>query len=255
MSITHSAGQVVPFVYGATTVRTIVIDGEPWFVLADLCAVLGLSQFRTDRLDDDMIRNHPVLDSLGRRSSASIVNEPGMYEVVIRSDKPEAVKFRRWITGTVLPEIRKTGSYNSVPAGPALTGAELLAHAVIEAQQMLAAKDERIAELEPKASFYDELMDSDGTYSFAAVARILGWGRNIMMRDLRRLGVLQSNNLPYRRYDHHFKVTPGTYTNRQTGEIVPTATTTVRPSGIEFLRKKLDLINEPVQLEFDEDYR
>ncbi len=116
---------------------------------------------------------------------------------------------------------------------------------------MLAAKDQRIAQLEPKAEFYDDLMDADGTYSMAATARILGWGRNVMMAQMRRLGVLQANNLPYRRYDHHFKVTPGTYTNRKTGETVPTATTSVRPSGLEFLRKKLDAVREPVQRELD----
>lgn len=249
MSVQNLTGEVVPFSYGATTVRTITIDGEPWFVLADLCAVLGLRQFRTDRLDDDVIRNHPIPDALGRRQNATLVNESGMYEVVIRSDKPDAVAFRRWITSEVLPSIRRTGSYGTTPT---LSGAELLAHAVIEAQQMLTAKDERIAQLEPKAEFYDDLMDADGTYPFAAVARILGWGRNVMMRDLRRVGVLQPNNLPYRRYDHHFKVTPGTYTNRKTGEVMPTATTTVRPTGIEFLRKKL-AITEPVQLELEGD--
>lgn len=122
----------------------------------------------------------------------------------------------------------------AVPSGP-----ELLALAVVEAQQMLAAKDEKIAALEPKAEFYDELMESDGTYSLNSVAHMLGWGRNVMMRELRKLGVLQGNNLPYRRYDHHFKVVPGTYTNRHTGETVPTATTYVLPSGIDFLRRKL----------------
>lgn len=245
MSIRNLTGEVVPFAYGATTVRTITIDGEPWFVLADLCTVLGLRQFRTDRLADDVIQNHPILDALGRRQNAVIVNESGMYEVVIRSDKPEAIAFRRWITSEVLPAIRRTGSYGTTP----MTREELLSRAVLEATAALTEKDERIAQLEPKAEFYDELMDADGTYSFAAVARILGWGRNVMMRELRRLGVLQPNNLPYRRYDHHFKVTPGTYTNRKTGETVPTATTTVRPSGLEFLRKKLTSVSVQLELE------
>lgn len=97
----------------------------------------------------------------------------------------------------------------------------------------------KVAELEPKAEFYDELMDADGTYSFLAVSKMIGWGRNIMMRELRRAGVLQGNNLPYQRYEHHFKVTPQTYINRKSGETVPTATTSVWPSGIEFIRKKL----------------
>lgn len=106
----------------------------------------------------------------------------------------------------------------------------------IEARQLVEAK---VAVLEPKAEFYDDLMDADGTYSMLAASKILGWGRNVMMRELRRSGVLQGNNLPYQRYEHHFKVTPVTFTNAKTGELVPTATTTVRPSGLEFLRRKL----------------
>lgn len=249
MSVPEVTGDLVPFAYGATTVRTIAIDGEPWFVLLDLCAVLEIRNVGNvaARLDEAGVRQADI-SSGGQRRSVTIVNEAGMYEVVIRSDKPEAAAFRRWITSDVLPAIRRTGSYGTTPA---LTGTELLAHAVIEAQQMLAAKDQRIAQLEPKAEFYDDLMDADGTYSMAATARILGWGRNVMMAQMRRLGVLQANNLPYRRYDHHFKVTPGTYTNRKTGETVPTATTSVRPSGLQFLRKKLDAVREPVQRELN----
>lgn len=227
------------FGFGDHPVRVLMIDGEPWFVLADLCRALQISDISIvrRRLDDALCQIHPIEDSLGRTQNVTIVSEPGMYEVIIRSDKPGAAEFRRWITGRVLPAIRKTGSYSIAPQ---LEGPELFARAVLEAQAMLAAKDERIAELEPKAEFYDDLMDADGTYSFLAASKILGWGRNVMMRELRRSGVLQGNNLPYQRYEHHFKVTPVTYTNQKTGELVPTATTTVRPSGLEFLRKKLD---------------
>ncbi|MCB8909008.1 phage antirepressor KilAC domain-containing protein [Rhodococcus rhodochrous] len=243
MSIANLTGEVVPFAYGAMTIRTITIDGEPWFVASDALDLLELYRSSLTSLDEDEKGVH-TLDTPGGPQSFGIISESGLYSLILRSRKPEAKAIKKWITSEVLPSIRKTGSYGTVPA---LTGPELLAHAVIEAQQMLAAKDERIAQLEPKADFYDELMDADGTYSFAAVARILGWGRNVMMRELRRLGVLQPNNLPYRRYDHHFKVTPGTYTNRKTGETVPTATTSVRPSGLEFLRKKLT--SASVQLE------
>lgn len=127
---------------------------------------------------------------------------------------------------------------NAVPAVPQ-TYAEALRAAADQADRAELA-EARNRELEPKADFYDDLMDADGTYSFLAASKILGWGRNVMMRELRRSGVLQGNNLPYQRYEHHFKVTPVTYTNQKTGELVPTATTTVRPSGLEFLRKKLD---------------
>lgn len=120
------------------------------------------------------------------------------------------------------------------------TGPELLAYAVIEAQAMLAAKDATIAVLTPKAEFYDDLMDADGAYTWQTTANILGWGRNVMLRELRKLGVVQGNRLPYRRYSHHFKVIPGTYPHPKTGEQIPCATTHVLPSGLQFLRKKLD---------------
>ena len=121
----------------------------------------------------------------------------------------------------------------------AQTREQRFALALTEAGQMLAEKDQAIAIMAPKAEFYDDLMDADGTYSFLAVSKMLGWGRNIMMRELRRNGVLQSNNLPYQRYEHHFKVTPQTYKNRKSGETIPTATTSVWPSGIPFIKRKL----------------
>lgn len=106
----------------------------------------------------------------------------------------------------------------------------------VDARELVEARN---AELEPKAEFYDELMDADGSYSMQAAANIIGWGRNVMMRELRRRGVLQGNNLPYRRYAHHFKVVPGTRTHPHTGDLIPTATTHVLPSGIPFIRRKL----------------
>ncbi|MBF6459842.1 phage antirepressor [Nocardia puris] len=233
----NDTAQLMPFTYGITLVRVVVIDGEPWFVLADLCKVLDIAQPRNvaARLADDQ-KGVRQMDTPGGRQGMTIVNESGMYEVVIRSDKPDAVTFRRWITGDVLPMIRKTGSYGA-PTMP--TGKELLARAILEAADTIKELDAKVAELAPKADFYDELMDANGAYSLLATSKILGWGRNVMMRELRRLGVLQGNNLPYQRYEHHFKIVPGTYVNQKTGETIPTATTFVMPSGIEFLRKKL----------------
>ncbi|WP_280364182.1 phage antirepressor KilAC domain-containing protein [Nocardia abscessus] len=142
------------------------------------------------------------------------------------------------------PEVAAAQAYFAVKTreaevAAAPKGEQLLALAVLEAQAMLAAKDERIAELAPKAEMFDELMDANGCYSMNAAAKILGWGRNVMMREMRRMGILQGNNLPYQRYEHHFKLVPGTYFNPRTEQTVPTATAYVRPSGLEFLRKKL----------------
>lgn len=104
------------FRYSGRDVRTVLVDSLVWFVLADLCAVLGLTNpsVVASRVDEAAL-SQTEISSGGQRRSVTIVNESGMYEVVIRSDKPEAVEFRRWITGTVLPAIRQTGSFAVAP--------------------------------------------------------------------------------------------------------------------------------------------
>lgn len=120
-----------------------------------------------------------------------------------------------------------------------LTEDEIVHRALTITTRKVRELTEQVAELAPKAEFYDELMDADGCYTMQATANIICWGRNVMMRELRRAGVLQGNNLPYQRYAHHFKVIPGTRTHPKTGELIPTATTHVLPSGVEFIRKRL----------------
>lgn len=94
-------------------VRAQEINGEPWFVLKDVCRVLGIGQTRTvtERLDDDEVGITPCQDGRGHVQDMSIINESGLYTTIIRSTKPEAKAFRKWITGEVLPSIRKTGGY------------------------------------------------------------------------------------------------------------------------------------------------
>lgn len=97
------------FKYEDQEVRTIQKDEEVWWVLKDVCGVLGLSNPSAvaDRLDDD----ERAKFDLGRQGESNIINESGLYNVIIRSDKPEAKKFKRWVTHEVLPTIRKTGGY------------------------------------------------------------------------------------------------------------------------------------------------
>lgn len=221
------------FVYAGHDVRTVDMDGEPWFVLTDLCAVLGLrnATMISQRIDVDGLSQAEVIDAMGRKQTATIVNEAGMYEVVIRSNKPEAVKFRRWITGEVLPVLRKTGTYSAAST-------HQLPQSFAEALRQLADTCEQLESIAPKVEAYDALIDAEGLYSMQAAAKALGYGPNILYRDLRRLGILQGNNLPYQRYMHHFEVKTGTYRNRSQ-ELVPTATTMIRPAGLDFLRRKL----------------
>lgn len=101
------------FVYNKSQVRTIEKDGQTWWVLKDVCAVLGISQpIRVaERLDNDEVNQIHLIDKMGRNQKVYVVNESGLYSVILRSDKSEAKPFRKWVTSEVLPEIHKTGAY------------------------------------------------------------------------------------------------------------------------------------------------
>lgn len=100
------------FNYQSNEVRTVEMGGEPWFVLKDVCNILGISKYRDTaaRLDADE-RGSVEVDTLGGTQQVIAVNESGLYHVILRSDKPEAAPFRKWVTSEVLPTLRKTGSY------------------------------------------------------------------------------------------------------------------------------------------------
>jgi prophage antirepressor-like protein len=102
------------FDFHGASVRTVMIKGEPWWVAVDVCAVLGLENIKQAiaRLEKDGVCQTYLIDSMGRRQKATFINEPGLYELMIRSDKPQSRPFRRWITKEVLPEIRRTGRYS-----------------------------------------------------------------------------------------------------------------------------------------------
>lgn len=215
-----------------------VIAEQPLWIGKDVCEAVGISKYRDAlaQLDGDE-RASVVVDTPGGPQRMSAVTEAGLWSLLLISRSPKVQPFKRWLTHEVLPSIRKTGRYET---SVALPDRKTLAQWVVEAETRADLAEAKVAELEPKAEFYDDLMDADGTYSMLAASKVLGWGRNVMMRELRKSGVLQGNNLPYQRYAHHFKVVPGTYRHPNSGELVPTAKTNVRPSGLEFLRKKLE---------------
>ena len=100
------------FAYGEQQVRTVLSEGEPWWVLTDVCRVLGLKRADSTarKLDDDEKGTH-LVSTLRGKQQVITVNESGLYAVILRSDKPEAKKFKRWVTHEVLPSIRQTGAY------------------------------------------------------------------------------------------------------------------------------------------------
>ena len=114
------------FSYNSSEVRTVMRDGEPWFCLVDVCRVLDLSSPHkvAERLDRDELTGIKVRSG-GQTREMTFINESGLYSVILRSDKPEAKPFRKWVTSEVLPTIRKTGGYGVDGTKAALAEAKL----------------------------------------------------------------------------------------------------------------------------------
>jgi prophage antirepressor-like protein len=101
--------EIVPFGYGDYDIRTVRIDGEPWFVAKDVCDVLEIQNVSQKVADLD--EDERSMFNIGRQGGVHVVNEPGLYSLILTSRKPEAKRFKRWITHEVLPALRKTGTY------------------------------------------------------------------------------------------------------------------------------------------------
>lgn len=162
-------------------VRTMNVSGEPWFVLKDVCDVLGLSTPArvAERLDSDEVSQAHLIDSMGRSQEMTIISESGLYNVILRSDKPEAKPFRKWVTAVVLPSIRKNGGY--IAGQEELSPQELMAKALLVAQKTLTDRDARIKDLtaqnqimQPKAEYFDELVARNLLTNFRETAKELG---------------------------------------------------------------------------------
>ncbi|WP_434439744.1 phage antirepressor [Lentzea sp. E54] len=236
-----AAGKLALFEYSGRQVRTVQVDGEPWFVAADVCAALDIANVSNalSRLDEDEKGSIRLAEGTSGNPNRSIVNESGLYTLILRSDKPDAKPFKRWVTHEVLPQIRKTGGYG-VPALPDMSTPSGQLEVLDRWRAAVALTVEQARELEaakPKADAFDAYMDAENALGMGAVANQLGLGRNIMMRQLRDAGVLQRDNRPYQQYARHFKVVAGTYEAQNTTHA--TYTTYVRPSGVELIRKRL----------------
>lgn len=186
------------FNYSGQEVRTQLIDGEPWFVLGDLCQVLGLGSPHkvADRISEDDRNQTPVMDSLGRKQSTTIVNESGMYEVIIRSDKPEAKAFRRWLTSEVIPSIRRTGAYGT-PVRE-LTFEEKMAEVMGTLNQRIADQHAALVIAAPKAEAFDALLSTAGDYSVNEAAKVLARDHQIQIGEVRLRNLLEEWKWIYR---------------------------------------------------------
>lgn len=181
--------EIQKFDFKGTSLRTLTDEaGEPWFVAKDVCDILGHSNvsMALDRLDDDERSKF----NLGRQGETNIVNEAGLYSLVLGSRKPEAHEFKRWVTHEVLPQIRKTGGY--IPTTDADDDMTILAKAVMigqrtmeQQQRKITEQQTRIDELQPKASAWDNFVDIDDALSVRDSAKLLSnLGRTVGQTEL-----------------------------------------------------------------------
>lgn len=148
------------FDFDGSDVRVVLVDDEPWFVAGDVCKVLGISNVGNAlaRLDDLNIRQTDVENARGQMRKTKTVNEPGMYELVFRSDKPQAREFTRWVSAEVLPQIRKTGSYDRFDP-------ENQTDALLKIEAGWKALQGEVDRLKPKAEVRDGIYGYHGGYT------------------------------------------------------------------------------------------
>ena len=176
---------ITAFTYGTRRVRTAVgADGEPRFIAADVAAVLGyrMASDMTRRLDDDEKGTREVRTP-GGPQAMTVISEAGLYTAILGSRTTAAQAFKRWVTHEVLPEIRRTGSYQ---ARPALTGPELMAAALIEAQRTLDAAQQRAAEAEAELGHAKAKIEADSGKVLFADA-VAASHTSILVGDLAKL--------------------------------------------------------------------
>ncbi len=152
-------------------VRTVTINGDPWFVGKDVAAALGFTNPRdaisTHVFDED--KGVESIDTLGGKQKMTVINESGLYALVFGSRLKSAQRFKHWVTSEVLPAIRKTGGYRT----PAPQGKELLALAVLEAQKTIEAQNAEIERMRPKEIFADAVKASTSSILIGDLAKLL----------------------------------------------------------------------------------
>lgn len=220
-------------------VRVQLIDNEPHWIAKDVCDVLSIQWNGLNTLSQldptDEYRETIVIDSIGRKQTALAVNESGLYTLILRSNKPEAKAFRKWVTSEVLPQIRKTGSY-SIRVPKTLPEALRAYAAEVEAHEK--AKLQLIVQ-QPKVDLADKCLIAVNSRSMGDTAKALGIGRNTLFSILREESILMETNIPYQRYINagwfEVKITP----KDQKGLVVNYPVTMVMPKGLEKIRELL----------------
>lgn len=181
------------FTFPATDAPLHIVDqnGEPWFVAKDVCDILGLTNITVALAgldDDEKTQLKDFLSSHGGRTPL-IINESGLYALILKSRKPQAKQFKKWITSVVLPAIRKDGGYilgeEKVLSGE-MSDKELLARAIIMAKDKIERLTAENAALIPKAALFDQYLNTEGTLTLTESGKIMGLSGKSLGLLLRR---------------------------------------------------------------------
>ena len=181
-------------------VRTMVINDEPWFVGKDVAEVLGYRLARKalyDHVEDDDKKGVPIQNPLGGKQEMTIINESGLYSLILSSKLPQAKEFKRWVTNEVLPQIRKTGGY--IPLNDCEDTGEIMARALMIAQRTIEQKDALLEMQKPKVRFAEAVTGSDDSILIGELAKLItqnGYeiGRTRLFDWLRRNGYIFKNS-------------------------------------------------------------
>ena len=230
---------LIPFEYNSRQVRTIVKDGEPWFVAKDVCDILEISNGRdaVSRLDEDEKNTVAITDGTPGNPNMTIISESGVYALVFTSRKEEAENFKRWVRKEVIPSIRKHGAYMTPET---IEKVLLNPDTIIQLATALKEERQRRLMLEPKAMAFDTFMDGSNLQTMNDVAKCLGIGRNKLFEFLRKEKIMRANNTPYQEYIDrgYFEVKEKPI---QMGDsVINYAQTYVAARGVDYIRKLLD---------------
>ena len=167
-------------------IRTVIKDGEPWFVGKDVTKILGYerpTKAILDHVDGEDLDAVPIQDSIGRMQNTPVVNESGLYSLILSSKLPNAKKFKKWVTSEVLPSIRKNGGY--IAGQETMSDDELMARALQVAQNKILERDKQIETMKPKALFADAVAASHTSILIGDLAKLISQnGVNIGQKRL-----------------------------------------------------------------------
>lgn len=182
------------------TVRTVAVDGEPYFVGKDVATVLGYANPRKALIDhvdvEDRSDGVTIRDSMGREQCPVLINESGLYSLILSSKLPSAKRFKRWVTSEVLPAVRQHGVYavDAVLNDPdmlivALTQLKTERERGKALEQTVAVQRQQITEMKPKASYYDVVLNCKDLVAISVIAKDYGWTAQHMNDYLHKKGV------------------------------------------------------------------